>query len=765
MKKVLAYGIMLLMVLPTISAMLMEVKAADGTSPVIVRINNPFPEAEARFGKSVDGLGDINGDGIGDIVVGAPGADKVYVLSGVDPNIIIRTISDPGGCSGFWFGYSVRGVGDIDGDGVEDIAVGAPSDWDRNYPPPPIPLPPPAPPPPPDPCKDRAEGRVFVFSGASGGLILTIKKQDTWCLGIDIAPLGDIDGDGTPDLAVSDPVLKKGDLPFAAVYAVSGADGSVLWTSPEPPPYKPPGRQELPSFGYYMAEVGDLTGDGKRELLVAAPVAATIPNGIFEGIGYVLNGTNGYIMRLHFNPTPVDWDWFGVGSGAVGDQDGDGIEDYAFGEAGAGVVRLYSGATGSQFLVLSRSGGSFGWQIAKVDDVDWDGLDDFWVSAPEEEKVYLINKFGNVLVQVDDPNPIVTTSRLGFGHSLSVTQDLDGDGAPDLIIGNPTEEVNSEIEAGAVFLVLGVKRAHTTLYMDPTDQYVDPFGRVYIRSSTTLIFDVLASGTGSAVAQTGYRIYNEDIDTGWMADVPPISLQLEGLDDGTYYIDYASTNNVGNVEDTNTEMVILDNTPPVVTETNYEGLALQDEVTLEISAWDLSEVSSVTLSIRCVQGDIVSSMSATLSPDGKWEADFDTTLHHDGFYFAEVTLTDVLGNTGATILPFSIRNWACIELLPASESNKAGRTMPVKFSLRVKETVDPAQPFVYNEDLTIIIYEDPENILQESTYGNTARDYRINSVTELYITNFKTLKNPTTYTVEIQRKGMQIGSFTFETVK
>jgi len=96
---------------------------------------------------------------------------------------------------------------------------------------------------------------------------------------------------------------------------------------------------------------------------------------------------------------------------------------------------------------------------------------------------------------------------------------------------------------------------------------------------------------------------------------------------------------------------------------------------------------------------------------------------------------------GNETVDFSIRNWACVELLPASESNKAGRTMPVKFSLRVVEDVDPAQPFVRNEELTIRIYEHnhPERILQTSTYGDSARDYRINSDDEHYITNFRTI--------------------------
>ncbi len=161
-------------------------------------------------------------------------------------------------------------------------------------------------------------------------------------------------------------------------------------------------------------------------------------------------------------------------------------------------------------------------------------------------------------------------------------------------------------------------------------------------------------------------------------------------------------------------------------------------------------------------------MPATLATDDTWELPFDTTLLPDGFYVAYVEATDIAGNIASNVTSFSIRNWACIELLPASESNKAGRTMPVKFSLRVAEAVDPAQPFVYNEELTIIIHEEgyPEPVLQESTYCDTARDYRIDSISELYITNFQTIRRkPKTYMVEVYRKDMLIGWFTFETVK
>ena len=107
--------------------------------------------------------------------------------------------------------------------------------------------------------------------------------------------------------------------------------------------------------------------------------------------------------------------------------------------------------------------------------------------------------------------------------------------------------------------------------------------------------------------------------------------------------------------------------------------------------------------------------------------------------------------------------------LPSSGKNKAGRTMPVKFSLRRPERVDPAMLFVYDEDLEIRIYDsvDPDTILQTSRHGDTARDYRIDTADELYTTNFRTMKEPAEYVVEIWRTDLpfKIGKFTFETVK
>ena len=225
------------------------------------------------------------------------------------------------------------------------------------------------------------------------------------------------------------------------------------------------------------------------------------------------------------------------------------------------------------------------------------------------------------------------------------------------------------------------------------------------------------------------------------------------------------------------DITVEDTTPPEVEIiVPQAGAALQDGVTLKAEATDLSDVSQLYFYVREPDGGGSGvpigheDLPGTLNATGEWMCAFDTTQLPDGYYVVLVKAVDTSGNEGwSDVVPFAVGNWAVVELLPASQSNKAGRTMPVKFSLRIVEVVDPAMPFVYNEALEIMIYDatDPGNILQTSTYGDTSRDYRINSEGELYITNFKTTKEPAEYVVEIWRpsKDFLVGSFTFETVK
>ncbi len=97
--------------------------------------------------------------------------------------------------------------------------------------------------------------------------------------------------------------------------------------------------------------------------------------------------------------------------------------------------------------------------------------------------------------------------------------------------------------------------------------------------------------------------------------------------------------------------------------------------------------------------------------------------------------------------------------------------MPLKFSMRVVEEVDPAQPFVYNEELIIKIYKVESGLenelLQTFVYGPGSQYYRIDLEEEHYIANYKTSKTPAQYLVEVKRlrNDMLIGSFSFVTEK
>lgn len=218
-----------------------------------------------------------------------------------------------------------------------------------------------------------------------------------------------------------------------------------------------------------------------------------------------------------------------------------------------------------------------------------------------------------------------------------------------------------------------------------------------------------------------------------------------------------------------------DSDPPVIDiDVPGENAVIQDGVVFKATVQDESLVTALSFTLRKANGSDgqtigLEELGATYNAgSGYWELAFDSTNVLDGYYLIFAEATDEFGNHGrCSSVPFVIRNWAVFDLLPKSDAYRAGRTMPIKFTLRLRPETDPLRPFVYNEDLEILIYETNNSsiILQRSIYGETSRDYRIDTIAEHYITNFKTEKIPTQYTVEIWRpeKEFLIGSFDFET--
>jgi len=545
-----------------------------------------------------------------------------------------------------------------------------------------------------------------------------------------VAVLKDRNGDGkiTPD-EIQKNIAEQLPEEIMTAYLKFLIEQIYALNLPTPPPnYGENLLAQLTDFGSKIVSAAETYGPTIIEIVA-------IPFSIYYG--YMTFGLGGYsaIPGIYI---PI--------SGLFGTDSGKMIVMYSHGD-----LQLID----SEGRIISKTLNQISGATYVEADLNGDGIPDDAIMLPAGLMDYTINVIPDPTAS---PSDTFTLTMVAEGIGFNLVKEQRFADAPELgfrlnSIPLPSDTIPPTTE-------LAVGKPH----------YVDSLNNIYVTSATSFTLTATDNPGGTGVKATAYRIYNASYDTGWLQYTLPF--YLTGLTDGLYDIAYNSTDNAGNIESTHTTMVILDNTPPSLTiETPSEGDALQYGVTFKVSAWDLSAVASVTFSIQCPQGNVVSpefqSMPATLSPDGKWQLHFDTTKLPDGFYLFVANGTDVLGNWGTKTVQFSIRNWAALELLPASESNKAGRTMPIKFSLRVKATVDPARPFIWNEELTIKIYAkgSPGTILQTSTYGTIERDYRIDSLGELYITNFKTLTTPKTYVVEIYRKGMLIGTFQFSTVK
>ena len=411
---------------------------APSSEAITYRIDNPSPAANAAFGTAVTGLGDQNADAVPDFAVGVPGADRVDVFSGAT-RTLMRSLHDPEGKSGMRFGYAVASVGDVDGDGVEDIAVGAPGPSGFV----PLPCDPTQPS-----CPPPAEwGRVFLFSGATGAMLRKIlPTSEFFAFGLSLAALGDVNGDGVPDLAVGAPELLNNR--WGEVYAFSGKTGGQLWVFREPP-Y--PGKQAIASLGTFMAPTGDLDGDGRRDLIVAAPFHDNTGAGaVLGGKVFVLSGASGALIRSHQASTPLDNGLFGGTVSGVGDQNGDAIDDYLIGHRGTGEVLLISGASGTLLRsILATADPGSGWfSFARAGDRDGDGHEDFWVGIPAASRADLLNEQGATLLSVSDPG-VAAPTPTAFASSLARIADVNADGKADLLVAKPGENAGS----GAVFLV------------------------------------------------------------------------------------------------------------------------------------------------------------------------------------------------------------------------------------------------------------------------------------------------------------------------
>jgi hypothetical protein len=404
-----------------------------------------YPATSHSFGVSVAGLGDVDGDGWGDVAVGDPGGQvvggdrvgRVYLYSG-RTHALWRSLAPPGPTDlfGVNFGLTICSLGDVDGDGRDDVAVGASAMTESGSP--------------------LGAGRVYVYSGATGDLLYTLRSEHESValnFGLALARVPDADGDGADDLVVGSPHEAGG----GAVYMFSGATGQVLRVLPSPP--------GCCQFGEVIAGVPDLDGDGRGD--IAATTREPIePGSDVHGVTYIFSGASGEV--LHRIPR------YGTALSGIGDLNSDGFGDILIAwSAGnvngvidhSGFVRVVSGASGGEIrVVLSprpEPSGEFGFSLAGMDDRNGDGAAEMVVGALWERpdgqplgsgSAYLLSgATGSMLQERGSRHP---QNNGMFGACVAAVPDCNGDGRPEFVVGAPNEHFGNGSSNGRAYLFL-----------------------------------------------------------------------------------------------------------------------------------------------------------------------------------------------------------------------------------------------------------------------------------------------------------------------
>ncbi len=386
---------------------------------VIGALTCTLAHADTRTGlkSGVAACGDINGDGVPDLAVASRdrmGPDRVWILSGRDGSLLraLRGKDDHDG-----FGARIVGVGDFDADGTADVAIEADGGSIESY--------------------------TRIVSGKTGDLLLELDDCG------DIAPVRDLDHDGHPDLLYTAlPVAWSSRFKSAVIVRFGQYEMKPLEIRPAPDDVLGSGE-----FGDAVCWTGDIDGDGLPDIAASsvqidAPYALPFTSAF--GVG-VFSSKDGHRLWESIDTSTVDLETAECGKTSIlrlgGDLDGDGVADLVVGLEGRDVFTL-SGRTGERLSELKplfrMHNAGLASSLDVVGDLDGDGAPDLVVSAHEQMLSWsfesgfvciVSSKTGKCLLWLEDSKD--------FGFDACAVGDLDRDGIPDV-----AELVERELNPG-----------------------------------------------------------------------------------------------------------------------------------------------------------------------------------------------------------------------------------------------------------------------------------------------------------------------------
>jgi hypothetical protein len=354
------------------------------------------------FGMSLDFCGDVDGDKVPDIVIGSPGdgpkgEGRAYLYSGKTGKLLHIWNGEQAWST---FGIEVAQCGDVDGDGVADIAIAA---------------------------QGPGSGVIHVYSGRTRELLQKwFGAADESSFGVDIARIGDVDGDKIDDLLVRARVGRDKDYEHLSerFIVLSGKDGKRLHTITSP----------MGKLGQYegrpLCALGDVNHDGVPDFAIE-----------YDSQVLVCSGKDGAILRTLKDSSDHPSMEFGHGIAGPGDVNGDGCADIVIGTGwidlhpdGIGFVAMFSGSSGA---CLFRAHGDemhapLGFAVAAIGDLDRDGVPDFVASTHD-------HFIGIVSVRSGKDGSVIRTAEFNqrdapsLGARVVGGADIDGDGVPDFM--------------------------------------------------------------------------------------------------------------------------------------------------------------------------------------------------------------------------------------------------------------------------------------------------------------------------------------------